>query len=206
MSGERRIDYPRIVLVVHASTPRERLEYMGRLLLRVATEAYKSHEPDKGDGRWGLGCRRYERSCAELVKAAAKDAAPWLTAIKTNGSLEITLGIESCPIRIVSGDADAPDQRHIIRAQVQSEFWPEFDPEGWHWLIVTESDEHCSPTQVVVEQANSSGNIRNRWIAATSISIAPPSIPKQGKDIPKPRLGGPTNKTKKSEDGTGESS
>jgi hypothetical protein len=185
----------------------ERLEYIGQLLLRVATGAFKSHEPDKGDGKWGLGCRRYERSCAELVRAAAADAAPWLTARRTNGSLEITLGVESCPIRFLSGDAEGPDQHHVLRAQEQAELWPNPDSEGWSWLFVVESDERGSPTQVIVEQANISGNIRNRWIAATNTIIATPTIVKQGKEIPTPRIGGPDEgKKKKSNDGSGNKS
>jgi hypothetical protein len=185
----------------------DRLAYLAELLPDVRKGAIASQEPDKGDGKWGLGCRFYERVLAKLIRASASKEAPWLTALRPNGNpLELYLAIDGCPIHYFRGDPDSPAQHHVIRAQEQIQFWP--DPpndSGWFWLMVVESASDQDGTRVLFEQVNDSGQVRYQYVAARAKAEVP-SIAKQGKEIPQPEIGGPPSKKKKGSDGGGEAS
>jgi hypothetical protein len=191
---------------VNPALARERLEFLAQLLLTVALEAFAGHEPGKGDGRWGLGCRRYERSRYALLRVIAAGETPWLKIVPDTGPLSMNLGIGGCPIRLVSGDSIHPDQHHVIRAQEQYELWPSAPAaNGWYWLLIVERDGDGKATQVVVEQANELGDVRYRWIAARTKDAEPtPSIAKAGVDVPPPMISGPNGGKKVGNDNSGE--
>jgi len=194
---------------ISPSLQEERLRFLGELALDVRKGAVAAQEPDKGDGRWGLGCRFYERLSDAFIKAAASGEVPWLTALRPNGNpLELYLAIGGCPIHYLRGDPAKPSQQHLVRAQEQYDFWPNSRSTGWYWLMIVESTSDEEATRVLFEEVSDSGDIRNQWVAATAKSVVTsiPSIVKQGTPIPAPAVGGPPSKKKESDGSNGEES
>jgi hypothetical protein len=190
---------------INAALQEERLRFLAELALEVRKGAVAAQEPSKGDGKWGLGCRFYERLSDAFIKAAASGKIPWLTALRPNGNpLELYLAIGGCPIHYLRGDPAKPSQHHLVRAQEQYEFWPDSKRTGWYWLMVVESSSDEEATRVLFEEASDSGDIRHQWVAAAAKTdvTSIPNIAKQGTPIPKPVVGGPPSKKKKESDGS----
>lgn len=142
------------------------LRLIAELLLPIRGELVSKQEPEKGDGKWGLGCCAYERMVHLLTALAMKGAYPWFSLIRRGN--EIAPAINGCPIRIYGGDSEHPSSRQLERAREQlnlSDEWQRRDP-SWLWFFAVESDFRGAALRVVVVQANQENETRYRWIAA----------------------------------------
>jgi hypothetical protein len=149
----------------------EALSMVGKLLLSVRRDVAEQQEPKKGDGKYGLGCRTYERFTYSIIRLAASGDYPWLSVIQSGN--EFAFSINGCPMRQYRGDSENPPTKQLERAREQLSLFPElprYDP-NWFWFIVVETDVHGVGIQVVVMQANATSDTRYRWIAARATDL-----------------------------------
>jgi hypothetical protein len=82
------------------------------LLVRVRRQALFEHDPDAGDGPWGLGCKCYERSVFEIVEVAKSHG--WLTIIERHPAFQFAIG--AVPMRFLHGFLRDPAHAHTETA------------------------------------------------------------------------------------------
>lgn len=88
----------------HPDLSQERLVRLARELVRVREDALLVHEPDKGDGPWGYGCRALERQIDVVKKLAEQEN--WLTVLEDRRHFVFQIG--KVPVRFYKGRASKP--------------------------------------------------------------------------------------------------
>lgn len=168
-----------IVLAMANKTPwevdprldQQALSTVGLLLLSLRRDVRARQQPERGDGRWGLGVCTHERFRYELVRLEEQGDYPWLSVVWSGQ--EFAFAINGCPIRKYKGDSEEPPTRQVERAQEQLELWPLLaatDP-TWVWMLAVETDANGLGTQAVVLQANAASETRYRWVAARASDL-----------------------------------
>lgn len=130
---------------------------------------------------------------------------PWLKVFRQKTDLEFSMMIGDCLIRYFRGDSDNPNQMHLFRAEEMRKSFGLFqdDPEdAFNWFMILERDEQGRAVQVVFEQANSDGEVRNRWVAAQSNRAGGKGVVPLAK--PPQDVGAPIVKTRSDETGLAE--
>lgn len=89
----------------------ERLSVLAAEIRRVRRECAALYEPEKGDGRWSLGCRVYERTFFAIVQLAS--AFDWLTINPELQALRFSFAVGSVPLRFYKGDPNDPPSRYL---------------------------------------------------------------------------------------------
>jgi len=177
------------------SLEENRLRALGGMFIAISDECTDLHDEDAGDGAWSLGCRIYQRVCRRLLRLSASGDWPWLRVQPQRNELEFSLMVGQCLLRYFRGDAENPNQMQLFRAEeMQRDFGKFIDhpDDSFNWFIVLERDESGRAVQVVVQQANSDGEIRYPWVAAhaeqrsANGSVTP--IGKPPVDVPRPAL------------------
>jgi hypothetical protein len=187
----------------HPDLAEDRLVEVARILLDVRRKALTEHNPEVGDGPWGLGCRVYERSCYAI--GAASDHSDWLTVIDPSMRFQFTVG--SVPMRFYRGDPEKPNLRTLRQhypelAQVQlllsrGEHW---DDANTFWRIAVETDDEGDVTRIALVQISmedeSKADVLYSWDipldgAVTPLApVRPPSAPVE---LSPPSVGDRTN-------------
>jgi hypothetical protein len=85
---------------------RDRLSVIATIIRDVRHSCVILHDPDEGDGPWGLGCRAYERICFAIRRATL--LYNWLQIIPEKSSLAFSFAIGNVPFRFYRGDPDEP--------------------------------------------------------------------------------------------------
>lgn len=160
----------------HPGLTDERLQVLARIFADAARGALESHDPDSGEGAWSLGCRRYERICAGIVRASTDH--PWLTFFQSN--LYFLIRIDGLPIKFFRGDPmDPPDRakRELPRERQfrQSAFKFALPPEpGRHsmWRVSFETDLEGEVYRVTLIRTTKSGKVMNFWDIPVTESVA----------------------------------
>jgi hypothetical protein len=175
------------------SLEENRLRVLGGLLMTISNECTDLHDDDAGDNSWTLGCRIYGRVITRLYRLSATRDWAWLRVERQRSNLEISLMIGKCLIRYYRGDAYNPNQMQLFRAEEMQRAFGNFidaPEDSFNWFIVTEKDYYGRAVQVVVFQANSDGEARYHWIAAsTEMDKGDSKIQPMGKppvDVPRP--------------------
>ena len=83
---------------------KDRLSVIATIIRDVRHGCVLLHEPAKGDGPWGLGCRAYERTCAAIRKAVIRY--DWLRILPETSSLGFSFAVGNVPFRFYRGDPD----------------------------------------------------------------------------------------------------
>lgn len=171
-----------------------RLRALAGLLMDVSNECTDLHDEGAGDNAWTLGCRIYGRVCTRLLRLSATRNWAWLRVERQRSDLEISLMVGRCLIRYFRGDADNPNQMQLFRAEEMQRVFGKFidaPEDSFNWFIVLEKDEKGRAVQVVVCQANSDGETRHRWIAASAVSNGDSTVRPIGKpavDVLRPAI------------------
>lgn len=92
---------------------KERLSVVADIIRKVRHEAVLSHEPEKGDTNWGLGCRTYERTCSAF-RAEAPKYADWFAILPETRALQFSFAIGAVPFRFYRGTPNDPPDRYTI--------------------------------------------------------------------------------------------
>ena len=169
--------------VTPALTP-ERLQAVARVIVRVGDEAIQEQREEVGDDTWSLGCRVYRRTCHALAALANQHS--WLDIWESGLKCRVYIGGElirfycgearKVPFRAVRKSTREPDEQRLF-SFVESRAGNE--GECWHWVIAVEKNSNGKVTRIVVQQANSSRQVRNQWALPASIyrdvhqSVAP---------------------------------
>jgi hypothetical protein len=157
----------------------------------ISNECTNLHDEDAGDNYWTLGCRIYGRVCTRLLRLSATRSWGWLRVERQRSDLEISLMVGRCLIRYFRGDAQNPNQMQLFRAEEMQRAFGKFidAPENsFNWFIVLEMNDKRRAVQVVVFQANSDGETRHHWIAASAVSNDSSTVQPIGKpavDVPR---------------------
>lgn len=183
----------------------ERLRLIACTVDRVRNGVLEAHEPDKGDGSWGFGCRAYERTCFALSKLAdAEENRGWFKVEADR--LECTLRVGGVPIKFYRGDPTDPNPRALRGGLIaslrdllggqQTLFPPdarERAASGWFWLMAIETHGDGTVSRVLVLQARESGEVQNEWEIPLELpvpAIAPvATMRREGVDLPPPKVG-----------------
>jgi hypothetical protein len=192
---------------IDSALSEDRLRFLGELLIEVREGVMRAQQPEKGDASWGGGCRAYERTLFNLVRASASGDLPWLYAVYFNSNrLQIDLKVGGVPLFYFRGDSENPTSRHVNRINSQINLFPEDSSFLYSWIMVLEADRDGNPLRVVIAQMDESGNTRNRWVAAETRQRAEAVVPmptREGPELPPPQIEGPSsNSTEESEDGS----
>ena len=176
---------------IEPSLQEARLRALAGLMIDISNECTKLHDEAAGDCNWSLGCRIYARVKNRLVTLTLRGEWRWLRAYRQRTDLEFSIMIGSCLVQYYRGDADSPTSTHLARAEeMQRRFGFLLDDpdDAFSWFIVLERDSQNRAHQVVVQQANSNGEIRNRWIAAraTTTQDGVASMAKPPQDVGAP--------------------
>lgn len=169
----------------------ERLQIIAGLLAEVRQEVVATHEPDKGDTSWVLGCRAYGRTCSAIKLAAQRY--DWLEVIDETLHFVFTVG--GVPIRFAHGDHDEP-RPHLLRrdsneAYAQQLAFTEFDHEliGWRWRLMVETDtETLGVTGVVLIQASGDGQVENFWRLELTTAVPAQYRKPEPRELPPPSV------------------
>ncbi len=157
---------------IEPSLTEERLSLLAEFLLAVCMECFELHDAEAGDGPWSLGCRTYQRICNRLLAKSASGEWPWLRVQRQRNDLEFSLMVGDVLVRYFRGDAENPNQMQLFRAEeMQRAFGNVIDDpdDAFNWFIIVEREPSSGcPIQVIVEQANSDGETRYSWVAATA--------------------------------------
>jgi hypothetical protein len=92
----------------------ERLSAIATIIRDTTHEVVLLHEPEKGDGAWGLGCRAYERTCFAIRKAAIDNE--WLTILEQSKMLEFGFAVGAIPFRFYRGKPDDPPDNYTFKS------------------------------------------------------------------------------------------
>lgn len=139
----------------------------------VRHKALQQHNPDEGDGPWGLGCRVYDRTI-NIIERKAQEI-PWLACIRKE-SLYFVMLVNGVPLRFYTGKADEPSARTLKQrfpelAVRQLEL--PFDQREWVWRLAIETEDDGSVFQISLAQYDEDGNFRNPWQVPLSVAIPP---------------------------------
>lgn len=91
----------------------ERLSIIAAIIRDTRHDAVLSHEIEKGDTNWGLGCRVYERTCFALESAAPKYA-DWLIILPEARALQFSFAIGVISFRFYRGTPQEPPDKYRI--------------------------------------------------------------------------------------------
>ena len=185
---------------IEPSLQEARLRALAGLMIDISNECTKLHDEAAGDCKWSLGCRIYARVKNRLIALTLRREWPWLKAYRQRTDLEFSIMIGSCLVQYYRGDADRPTSTHLARAEeTQRRFGFLLDDpdDAFSWFIVLERDPQNRAHQVVVQQANSNCEIRNRWIAAraTIAQDGIASMAKPAQDVGAPIITPKTDET-----------
>ena len=92
----------------------DRLSIIANLIADVRHNAILAHEPEMGDGNWGLGTRVYERTCFKIEKLAEKFPG-WLTILPEQKGLQFSFAVGNIPFRFYRGTPEEPPDRYSIQ-------------------------------------------------------------------------------------------
>jgi hypothetical protein len=149
------------------------LSQLGEMLLQTRRDVSAHQQPERGDGKYGLGCSTYERFTYQISALVGKEGYSWL-GVKHSGN-EFAVSLNGCPLRIYRGDSEKPPTKQLERAKEQLSLFPnlKLDDPDWLWFLVVETDARGLGIQAVVMQANTAGDTRYRWIVARATPLAP---------------------------------
>jgi hypothetical protein len=88
-----------------------RLQILAEEIRSVRHTAILAHEPHRGDGDWGLGCRAYERTCFAIREASKRHS--WLRINPEQKLLQFSFSVGSIPIRFYKGEPDDPPSHYL---------------------------------------------------------------------------------------------
>lgn len=183
----------------------DRLRLLACTVDRVRSEVLEAHEPEKGDGPWGFGCRAYERTCFALSKLADQpEHRDWFRVDAER--LECTLRIGGVPIKFYRGEPTDPSPRalrgglsaslrDLATGQISlfSQQAQASAAAGWFWLMAIETHSDGTVSRVMVLQASESGGIQNEWEIPLELPVAAlapvTSTRREGVDLPPPVVG-----------------
>ncbi len=180
-----------------------RLRLIAAVFDRVRNEVAQLHQPEKGDGNWGFGCRSYERTCFAFERMAEEEPyKAWMTVVR--GGLECTLRVESIPIKFYRGDPADPTPR-VLRGAAnaalrdvrtgQASMFAMFDSghasdDGLFWLLAIDTHPDLTVSRVVIFQADEYGSVHNEWEIPLDESVHAVAnvtpIRPEGVDLPPP--------------------
>jgi hypothetical protein len=89
----------------------KRLSQLATEIRKVRRECAELYQPEKGDGRWSLGCRVYERTFFSIVQLAS--VFDWLTINPELQALRFSFAVGSVPLRFYKGDPNDPPSRYL---------------------------------------------------------------------------------------------
>ena len=87
-----------------ADLARDRLQIVADLMVQVRNEVVDQHQPELGDGPWGLGCRSYDRTRHRIIALA--DEHDWLSIL--DPTLSFVFSIGDVPIRFHREQSEEP--------------------------------------------------------------------------------------------------
>lgn len=172
-----------------AELTEDRMLSIASLLVRVRHDALATHEPDKGDSPWGFGCRVYDRCRNSIIKAAEKSE--WLSII--DPTLHFVFAVGGVPVRFGNGDIEQPKSRLLRRRpgefRAQQLAFDALGPEyvEGRWRIIYDTDnETMAIEEVVLVQANGSGDVLNSWPLDVTTTVVPLDLrkPTPAADVP----------------------
>ena len=171
----------------------ERMSIIAGLLARVRQDALATHEPNKGDSNWVLGCRVYGRSCNHIMAAAAMH--DWLGII--DNTLHFVFTVGGVPVRFGHGDPEQPRARLLRRYPEEIEaqqsvfdFGSDLIESRWRLIVETDS-ETLAVDRIVLIQATGEGAVINSW--GLQPESVPPDLSKRAAPVP---LASPTVRLK----------
>lgn len=156
-----------------------------------------AHEPSKGDGPWGLGCRVYERTVAAIARAAfSKEHREWLSVVERSGLLFV-FGVGGVPLRFYSGDAENPPSRaaRVFAAEAEQismlDLLPQIEqPGGLYCRIIVTCNSDLDVGQVTFLQVDGNGHPHNPYSIPLDETIrAIPPQRRPGVALAPPRIG-----------------
>jgi hypothetical protein len=197
----------------HADLSQERLSTLALAILRVRDDALLTHEPHKGDGPWGYGCRALERQIDAIKKLAETES--WLTILEDGRHFVFRVG--QVPVRFYKGRAGKPKvstlrQNHPELTAQQLAFKFVDDRHGL-WRLAIETDVTGRVSRIVaveVAVAGKPGNERVMGVLTSweiplgeSVSAVGSVTPmkREGKQLDKPKVR-PKAKGRTKKDGT----
>lgn len=143
----------------------DRLITIAQILRTVRDGSVEEHNPKKGDGKWGLGTRVYERSLNILVKKSAKYE--WLEIYKMN--LFFIILIDGLPVRYFKGEVSSPPKKSLhskyryIEEAMQLPFEEDEFLDDYLWRISVQPDEDGNTLSVFIAQYDNVGDNYNSY-------------------------------------------
>jgi hypothetical protein len=204
---------------VEPELTRERLVWIARRFAAVRMKAREAHESEEGDGKWGFGCRCYERQMFAIIEASRSGDRPWLTL--QNATKKFVFRVGSIPMRFYKGrpgklrpnlreSFDELRQRNLPLGM--SMLLPSMGAAALGWCIAVETDGNGLVSRVTVaahsgeetelvlsyeipfDEADSGGLLT---------PFPPPPPPPPAVPIPSPSVSAPVEKKKTSDDTEG---
>lgn len=209
-------------LISPALTP-ERLFRLAQIVVRVRARLAELHEPKQGDGKWGFGCRAYERTCFSFDQFAKSGEDQGM--VIEMDLLECRMSFDGVPITFFRGDAERPPAKVLRRGlknlmeQMQAQPrlpFPEeelaeeklAEDEGWFWLLAIDTKDDGTVLSVGVVQANAEGQIRNPWLIPLDAPVAvvgsATPMQREAVKLPPPQVGVKTDAEVAEGDSNGE--
>lgn len=177
---------------IHSDLAEDRLQAIGKVILKTRKEALELYEPENGDGPWSLECRIYERTMNGFM-AAAKDY-PWLRCIRKNLYFLVLIG--KVPVRFKRKDfekAAAMDIRLFPQEIMAHQLAFDYDQSVWFWRVFIETDENRDILRLVLAQITEGGSTQNAFniSISDSVSLAAPvkSTLREAAAVEKVKLG-----------------
>jgi hypothetical protein len=180
---------------VHSDLQAERLTSLAQCVVRARQRAVDATEGLEGPIGWSRGCVAYQQCCNEIIALAEKES--WLEVL--DPSLCFIFRIGKVPVRLFTGDADAPNTRTLRLQETEAEaaqlaFPYAFEGADWLWRLAIETDIDGRVLRVVLAEYSQWGDVRTHWeipLDDIVLKLTPvePKEPK-GVELPKPKVGG----------------
>ena len=134
----------------HRDLTNERLVRVESVLVDVREDALLSHEPEKGDGLWGYGCRAHERQIDAIKKLAGE--VDWLTVLEDGRHFVFMIG--KVPVRFYKGSANRPKpnslQQRVPEINAQQQAFSFAQNQKWLWRFAIETEATGKVSRIVV--------------------------------------------------------
>lgn len=184
----------------HPDLTKERFARIACEIVRVRDDALLAHEPDKGDGPWGYGCRALERQIDAIKKLAEQE--DWLMILEEGRHFVFQVG--SVPVRFYKGRASKPKpnslQQRSPELTAQQKAFAFADEQNWIWRLAIETDVTGRVARIVaveVSLSNKGGkekviDVRTLWEIPIDGSVnavaSVSSMKREGKQLEKPKV------------------
>lgn len=152
----------------------DQLVEIGNIIKDVRNSTVELHDPDNGDGPWGLGCRVYDRTVNILAQKVFDYE--WLELLREN--LYFVILVNGVPIRYYKGTPETPPHRTLCKRlpEIYAEqcvFDFEESNRDWFWRLGVEPDNEQKVLQTTIAQLNKKGDFKNVWVIPTVEAVSP---------------------------------